>query len=272
MSEVDLGGMLAAAVDAARAAGARQREAVGGELAVNELRDHDVKLALDVECQEMITARLEERFPGISVLGEEEGGAPHGATEWQWIVDPVDGTVNLYYGIPHFCVAIALQHQKQTLLAVTYDPIRDELFTAVRGSGTRLNGREVSVSRRAHLKDALVATGFAKEKGLVEAGIERVRFFGTNARKVRMNGCAALDLAYVACGRLDAYLEEGTRLWDLAGGVLLVECAGGRVDLIERPALPLSYKVIASSGRFEVPAIFGDHLARREMNSFGESP
>ncbi len=256
MSEPDGAALLAAAVDAARAAGARQRKAVGGELEVSELHDHDVKLALDSECQRLITGMLLERFPEISVLGEEEGGAPHGATDWQWVVDPVDGTVNLYYGIPHFCVAIALQRRKETVLAVTYDPIRDELFTAQRGSRTRLNGREVCVSRRLELKDALVATGFAKAKELVEAGIERVRYFGINARKVRMNGCAALDLAYVACGRLDAYLEEGTRLWDLAGGVLLVECAGGRVKLVERPTPPLSYRVIASSGRFEIPEIF----------------
>ncbi|HPA20968.1 MAG TPA: inositol monophosphatase family protein [Verrucomicrobiae bacterium] len=257
MSSPDPGALLAAAVEAARAAGARQREAVGGRLAVTEFHDHDVKLELDSECQRLITGMLGERFPEMSVLGEEEGGAPHGATEWQWIVDPVDGTVNLYYGIPHFCVAIALQHRLRTVLAVTYDPIRDELFTAQEGSVTRLNGREVAVSRRTQLKDALVATGFAKAKEMVEAGVERVRYFGLNARKVRMNGCAALDLAYVACGRLDAYLEEGTRLWDLAGGVLLVQCAGGRVKLVERVSPPLSYKIVASSGRFEVPEIFG---------------
>lgn len=256
MTDPDPGALLSAAVEAARAAGARQRQAVGGELEVSEFHDHDVKLALDSECQRLITGLLHERFPAISVLGEEEGGAPHGATEWQWIVDPVDGTVNLYYGIPHFCVAIALQHRKETVLAVTYDPIRDELFTAARGSRTRLNGREVSVSRRTQLKDALVATGFAKAAELVEAGVERVRYFGLNARKIRMNGCAALDLAYVSCGRLDAYLEEGTRLWDLAGGVLLVECAGGLVKLVERASPPLSYKIVASSGRFEVPEIF----------------
>lgn len=256
MSGPDAGALLEAAVEAARAAGAKQRRAVGGDLAVAELHDHDVKLELDSECQQLITQMLARRFAGISVLGEEEGGEPHGATEWQWIVDPVDGTVNLFYGVPHFCVAIALQHRRETVLAVTYDPIRDELFTARRGSQTLLNGRAVSVSKRERLHDALVATGFAKAKEMVTAGIERVRYFGLNARKVRMNGCAALDLAYVACGRFDAYMEDGTRLWDLAGGVLLVQCAGGRVDLVERPAPPLSYQIIASSGRFEVPRIF----------------
>lgn len=256
MSEPDTGALMEAAIGAARAAGARQREAVGGFLAVTDVQDHDIKLELDSECQRLITRMLDARFPDISVLGEEEGGSPHGATEWQWIVDPVDGTVNLFYGVPHFCVAIALQHRLETVLAVTYDPIRDELFTAQKGSQTLLNGRPVSVSRRERLRDALVATGFAKAKELVVAGIERVRYFGLNARKVRMNGCAALDLAYVACGRFDAYIEEGTRLWDLAGGALLVQCAGGRVDLVERESPPLSYRIIASSGRFEVPAIF----------------
>ena len=235
------------AVEAARAAGRRQREALGTEKVVDAATDHDLKLRLDRECQEQITDCLLRAFPDHSVFGEE-GGSPYGATPYQWIVDPIDGTVNFFHNFPHFCAAIALQQDGRTILAVTYDPNRDELFTAVRGEGARLNGRPISVSRRAAVREAMVSTGFSKSKEVVERSIALVTWYGLNARKLRMNGSAALDMAYVAAGRLDIYLERSIRLWDVAGGSLLVEEAGGKVELTPLEGEEHAFTLVASNG------------------------
>ncbi|SDU08181.1 myo-inositol-1(or 4)-monophosphatase [Verrucomicrobium sp. GAS474] len=236
------------AVEAARAAGLRQKEALGSEKAVDLATDHDVKLRLDCECQEQITAMLLAAFPDHSVFGEE-GGSEYGVTEWQWIVDPIDGTVNFFHNFPHFCAAIALQHKGESVLAVTYDPNRDEVFTAVKGGGAFVNGKRLAASDRATLKEAMVSTGFSKGKNVVDESIALVTFYGLNAQKLRMNGSAALDLAYVAAGRLDIYLERSIRLWDVAGGVLLVREAGGAIELEPYGTEPHTFTLIASNGK-----------------------
>ncbi len=236
---------------AARAAGARQKGALGSVMAVDLATDHDVKLRLDCECQELITRMLLESFPTHSVFGEE-GGSAYGVTEWQWIVDPIDGTVNFFHNFPHFCSAIALQHKGETVVAVTYDPNRDELFTAVKGEGAFVNGRRLAVSSRATLREAMVSTGFSKSKEVVDQSIELVTFYGLNAQKLRMNGSAALDLAYVAAGRLDIYQERSIRLWDVAGGSLLVREAGGLIELTPYEGEPHGYTLIASNGKVPV--------------------
>src|ERR1700744_1495539 len=127
MSDLSVSPFLTHAVEAARAAGGKQRAARGSVMAVDDQSDHDVKLQLDRECQELITRMLLAAFPGHTVFGEE-GGSAHGVSEYQWIVDPIDGTVNFFHNFPHFCTAIALQHKGETIVAVTYDPNRDELF------------------------------------------------------------------------------------------------------------------------------------------------
>ncbi len=243
---------LDAAAAAVREAGRMLVDATGAAHAVDEDHDHDIKLRLDKECQEAITRVLLSRFPGHTVFGEE-GGTPLGASEHQWIVDPIDGTVNFFYGFPHFCSTVALRRGETTLVAATFDPVRGELFTAVAGEPARLNGQPIHVSRRDRLRDAIVATGFAKSKEAVVAGVKRVEFYGLNARKVRMNGSAALDLAYVACGRLDAYIERGVRLWDIAAGTLLIECAGGRVDAQPLEGEEHAFAVLACGGRIDFP-------------------
>ncbi|MDE1169648.1 MAG: inositol monophosphatase family protein [Verrucomicrobium sp.] len=240
------------AVAAARAAGKVQRDALGGPLDVDAALDHDIKLRLDRDCQDLITEHLLKAFPDHTVFGEE-GGSPLGASEYQWIVDPIDGTVNFFYGFPHFCVAIALQHKGETILGVTLDPNRDELFTAWRGQGAFCNGRRLSVSSRTQLKEAMVSTGFSKSNETLEQSIELTKYYGLNARKLRMNGSAALDLAYVASGRLDIYLERTINLWDVAGGVLFIQEAGGHVDLSPLPN-GKGYSLIASNGKVPVRA------------------
>ena len=248
MSDSFLSEALKNAVAAAHAAGAKQKAALGSDMAVDVATDHDVKLRLDVECQELITQMLLASYPEHSVFGEE-GGSAYGITEWQWIVDPIDGTVNFFHNFPHFCAAIALQHKGETVLAVTFDPNRDETFTAIKGGGSFVNGRRLAVSTRATLREAMVSTGFSKTKAILEQSIEVVTYYGLNAQKLRMNGSAALDLAYVAAGRLDIYQERSIRLWDVAGGALLVEEAGGSIELKPYSDESHTYTLIATNGK-----------------------
>ncbi len=220
-------------------------------MAVDDLSDHDVKLQLDRECQELITEMLLTAFPDHTVFGEE-GGSAYGASEYQWIVDPIDGTVNFFHNFPHFCAAIALQKGGETIAAVTYDPNREEFFTAEKGKGAFVNGRRLATSRCATVREAMVSTGFSKGKEIVDESIALVTWYGLNAQKLRMNGSAALDLAYVAAGRLDIYLERTIRLWDVAGGVLLVEEAGGKIELEAVAGKEQTYTLAASNGKIPV--------------------
>ncbi len=247
--------MIYAAITAAQAAGERLRRAFGHELHVNETMAHDIKLAADVECQDLIYSILLDHFPKTRCIGEEgdsnNPGDPN--AEFEWIVDPIDGTMNLAMGIPHFCVSIAAREavSKKILLGVIYDPMRHELFTAERGSGTYLNGIRQKVSTRAKLSEAVLAVGFAKSQDSIDHCLKLYQVYGNSARKLRAMGSAALDLAYVASGRLDAYIEQGVNLWDIAAGVVLVEEAGGFVEYETNPNG--SIRVLGASGNIKYP-------------------
>jgi myo-inositol-1(or 4)-monophosphatase len=242
---------LQAAVDAARAAGVLLREHFGTVLDVNEFAAHDIKLELDVRSQELITGMLLERFPDHAIFGEE-GIAGNQASEFQWIVDPIDGTVNYFYGIPHFCISIALREAGVVLVGVIYDPMRDEMWQTARGSQAFLNGQPIAVSARTKLADAVLSVGFSKTKTTIAAGLPMLEKYVLRARKCRLMGSAALDLAYVACGRLDAYIEQSVSLWDVAAGQLLVENAGGQFEMQPLPDNPAKISVVASSGRIDL--------------------
>lgn len=236
------------AIEAARAAGVLIRENFGTVLDVSAYEAHDIKLDLDVRSQELITARLLKEFPDHAIFGEE-GIAGNQNSEWQWIVDPIDGTVNYFYGIPHFCISIALRRGEEIQLGVIYDPMRDELWEVERGSTPKLNGREISVSQRTNLSDAIVSIGMSKTKTTIAQGMPLLASYVEKVRKCRLMGSAALDLAYVACGRLDAYIEQSVSLWDIAAGKLLVEAAGGSFEMKERTDNPAKISVTASNGR-----------------------
>lgn len=242
---------LEVAISAARAAGDLLRANFGTTLAVNEFAAHDIKLDLDVRSQELITQQLLARFPDHAIYGEE-GIAGNQESPFQWIVDPIDGTVNFFYGIPHFCISIALREQGEIILGVIYDPMRDELWQVERGGPATLNGKEIQVSSRDQLKDAVLSIGFAKSKTTIAAGLPTLEYFVGRARKCRMMGSAALDLAYVSCGRLDAYIESSVSLWDVAAGKLLVEAAGGKFEMAPRSDNPDKISVRASSGRIDL--------------------
>jgi myo-inositol-1(or 4)-monophosphatase len=265
---------LACAVAAARAAGKLIRLNLRAVKVINEATPHDIKLELDVRCQKLIERRLHAAFPKIALLGEE-GDAGAADAEYRWVVDPIDGTVNFAYGIPHACVSIALQAKNDedretgikrntgsrvstaratphashaTLLGVVYDPFQNELWTAIRGQRARLNGKPIRVSRRRKLSEALVAMGFAKTRENLEKSLPYFNQLVRRVLKVRSMGAAALALVYVATGRFDAYIERSISLWDIAAGGLILECAGGEFWR-EPMGGHHRYRMVASNGR-----------------------
>lgn len=239
---------LEVALAAARAAGELLRANFAKPLDVAAFEAHDIKLDLDVRSQELITSMVLARFPDHAIYGEE-GIAGNQASEWQWIIDPIDGTVNYFYSIPHFSISIALRHRGEIVLGVIYDPMRDELWQIEKGGTPTLNGAPIRVSPRARLQDAVLSVGFAKSNKSIRTGLPLLAHYAGHVRKCRMMGSATLDMAYVACGRLDGYIESAISLWDIAAGKLLVEAAGGSVTLTPREDNPNKYSIIASSGR-----------------------
>jgi myo-inositol-1(or 4)-monophosphatase len=247
-----------AAVQAARAVGALMRRQLPATKRANAVTQHDIKLELDVRSQALIEKTLRRTFPQVALLGEE-GVVGDEDAECRWVVDPIDGTVNFAYGIPHACVAIALQQRAstpgaaefedgyQTLVGVVYDPFCDELWTGVRGQPARLNGKIIHVSQRRKLSEAIVSIGFAKSRAYIDATMPYFRKLVYRVRKIRMMGAAALGLTYVATGRFDAYIERGIRLWDIAAGGLIIECAGGE---FWHRAIPgeHAYRMVATNG------------------------
>lgn len=236
-----------AAEKAARAAGELLRANFHRPHRVNSAEKHDIKLAIDVETQDLITKLLLEEFPQHVLYGEE-GLVGDQSSEHQWVVDPLDGTVNYFYGIPHFCISIALRWKSEIIVGVIYDPIRDELWSTEKGVKPTLNGNEFRVSERADLAEAIVSVGLSKTGETIASGLPLLQQMVHRARKCRLLGSAALDMAYVACGRLDAYVEQGISLWDIAAGWILVETAGGMVDMRPRQDMKDKYSVIASNG------------------------
>lgn len=243
--------LLNVAIEAAHAAGKLQREGFGSELVVNELLRHDIKLDLDVRCQELISEIILRNFPDHAVLGEE-GDAGNAGSSTQWIVDPIDGTVNFFYGIPHFCVSIAVKQDGQLIAGVIHDPMQQETWSIERGGKPMLNGKPIRTSDRAHLADAVVTVGFSKSREALEASFDRYKRIAIEVRKTRMLGSAALALAYIACGRLDAYIEEQISEWDIAAGKLLLEAAGG--DFMEQPSKTHAGKlfICATNGKIDL--------------------
>ncbi len=236
-----------AAEEAARSAGKLLCDNFHRPRRVNQALAHDIKLAIDVESQELITQSLLAKFPDHALYGEE-GIVGDQTSEHQWVVDPLDGTVNYFYGIPHFCVSIALRFRSEVIVGVIYDPVRDELWRGQKGDKPTLNGKEFRVSERADLAEAVLSVGLSKTGVTIEAGLPLLQTMVHRARKCRLLGSAALDMAYVACGRFDAYIEQGISLWDIAAGWLLIETAGGKVDLRPRQDMKDKYAVVATNG------------------------
>ncbi|MEM1157971.1 MAG: inositol monophosphatase family protein [Verrucomicrobiota bacterium] len=241
------------AVATARAAGKRIAAAAAGELQINEETHHDLKIQLDVDTQNFIEAELLGMFPDHHILGEE-GGSGNDGKGVEWIVDPIDGTVNLAYGIPHYCVSIACRVEGELVLGVIFDPGRDECFEAYRGGGARCNGQAIRVSPRTELQQAILSLGFSKTRESVEKCLDLYVHYARNARKLRAMGSAALDMAYVAAGRIDGYIEQGISIWDIAAGRVLIEEAGGTIVLTEQPGRE-KFHVKAWNGKVDLPLV-----------------
>jgi myo-inositol-1(or 4)-monophosphatase len=242
------------AVKAAKAAGVLLRENFGCALEVDEAKHHDIKLALDVESQDLITGILLGEFPDYALYGEE-GMAGNQESDYQWIVDPIDGTVNYFYGIPHYCISIALRHKDELIVGVIYDPSMDDLWTVVKGEKPYLNGKEISVSSRTKLEESILFVGCGKTEDALSTGLERFRRASLRARKMRMMGSAALGMAYIATGRLDAYVESRISLWDIAAGQLLIESTGGKVTLTPKENEPDVWSIVATNGKIPIEEI-----------------
>jgi myo-inositol-1(or 4)-monophosphatase len=218
--------LLAIAREAARAAAAELRERFGHDQSGVHTKTSPTDLVsdADVAAEQAIRAVLAERRPGDSILGEEGGATGEGET--RWIVDPLDGTINFLFGIPVFAVSVACQNSAGTLAAVVLDPLRDECFEATRSGAPTMGGRAIRASERDDLATAMVATGFGYESRVRARQAAVVARVLPRVRDIRRAGAAALDLAWAACGRYDAYYERGLHAWDLAAGELIARRAG----------------------------------------------
>ncbi len=264
------------AAEIAREAGARLRELYAQGVETEYKGDVDIVTVADRTVEKLIRTRLGEVFPDHGVYGEE-GTRERMEGEFRWYVDPLDGTTNFAHGFPQFCVSMGLEHrvpgvktgEDGTLVAaVIYDPLRDEMFTAERGQGAQLNGKPAKVSRTPELAEALLATGFPSRKRHASPNVHFYQEFTLRSHGVRRAGSAALDLAYVACGRMDAFWEFNLNPWDTAAGILLVEEAGGRVtDFAGRRFQLKSDEILASNGLIheELIGLFGDMFAGRDL-------
>ena len=265
------------AAEIAREAGARLREFLAAGVETEYKGDVDLVTVADRTVEKLIRERLGAAFPEHGIYGEE-GTRERMEGEYRWYVDPLDGTTNFAHGIPHFCVSLGLEHRPaglkadedgQLVAAVIYDPNRDELFTAERGKGAWLNGKPIHVSKTPELAEALVATGFPSHKRHDNPNIHFYQEFTLRSHGVRRAGSAALDLAYVACGRLDAFWEFKLNPWDTAAGFLLVEEAGGRCSDYAGGHYRLdSLEVLASNGLLheELLGFFRDMFAGRDLS------
>ena len=260
----------------AREAGALLRGFYEKGVATEYKGDVDLVTEADRASEQLIVSRLKAAFPGHGIFGEE--GTRDGLeSEYRWYVDPLDGTTNFAHGFPAFCVLLGLEHRApglaadadgEMVAAVTYDPLRNEMFEAEKGKGAWLNGRRIHVSKTKTLQESLTATGFPSHKRHMNPNVYFYQQITLRSHGVRRAGSAGLDLAYVACGRLDGFWEFNLNPWDTSAGVLLVEEAGGKVTHFDGGRFTLdSREVLATNGliKGEMVHLFTEMFAGREM-------
>lgn len=264
------------AAEIALEAGALLRNYFNRGVATEYKGDVDLVTEADRASEKLIVERLTTAFPGHGIFGEE--GARRGLdAEYRWYVDPLDGTTNFAHGFPVFCVSMGLEHRPaglaadadgELITAVIYDPTRDELFTAQKGTGAWLNGRRIHVSATRDLAEALLATGFPSRKRHASPNIHFYQEFTLRSHGVRRAGSAALDLAYTACGRIDGFWEFRLNPWDTAAGALLVTEAGGSMSRFDGSPFQLnSNEILATNGKLgaELIPLFADLFAGRNL-------
>jgi myo-inositol-1(or 4)-monophosphatase len=251
---------LETAVEIARESGALLAKYFDRRIPFELKGDFDLVTEADRASERLVIERLQTHFPSHGIVAEE-GGGHESPSEFRWYVDPLDGTTNFAHGFPCFNVTLALERAGELIAGVIYDPIRDEMFTAERGSGAYLNNRRIRVSAAGRLQDSLVATGFPSRKRHLNVNIYFYHQLGMATHGVRRCGSAAIDLAYVACGRFDAFWEFGLNPWDMAGGLLLIQEAGGRCSGMHGEPFQLrGPDVLADNGAIhdEIVALFAE--------------
>ena len=242
------GGFVPDTMEIAREAGTLLMDFFRRRVKIEYKGDADLVTEADRSSEALIRKRIKEKWPEHDILGEEDGLVDTGS-EYRWYVDPLDGTTNFAHGFPVFCVSMALEHKGRRIVGVIYDPTRDEMFTAVKGAGSRLNGEAMRISQTKTLAESLVATGFPSHKRHKNPNIHFYHQITLKTHGVRRAGSAALDLCCVASGRFDGFWEFNLNPWDTAAGVLIVEEAGGRVtDFSGGPFNIDSRQTVASNG------------------------
>lgn len=205
-------------------------------IAIEEKGYNDYVTQVDKASEEEIKYIIQKAYPDHAILGEESGLTKTKESDITWVIDPLDGTTNYMHGFPQFCISIGVMEKDRLEHGIIYDPLKDELFTASRGQGAKLNDRRIRVTTNQHLNKSLIGTGFpTREMAVVEEYLKLLREIFPKVAGVRRAGAAALDLAYVACGRFDGFWEYGLKLWDVAAGALIVKEAGGYVTGFESP-------------------------------------
>jgi myo-inositol-1(or 4)-monophosphatase len=254
-----------AAIEIAVAAGKTLREELARPTEISYKGDFDLVTQADRRSEKLIVESLQRCFPDHAVAAEE-GTIKDSDAEFRWHVDPLDGTTNFAHGYPCFCVSLALARKNELLLGVIYNPIYEELYTAARGDGATLNGKKISCSKIAGLKNSLLCTGFPNHKRDANPNIHYYWDFTLKSHGVRRDGSAALDLACVAAGRFDGFWEFGLKPWDTAAGIVLVEEAGGKITDLDGNAYTLGGKSILASNGLIHPEMLATaaEIAKRE--------
>jgi myo-inositol-1(or 4)-monophosphatase len=235
----------------AREAGHIQREHYEGDFEIYT-KSAVIDLVTDVDraCERLIVEAIQTERPRDAILAEEGGGTDTADAEWRWVIDPLDGTTNYAHGYPRFCVSIGIERRGVATVGVVYDPLLDELFSAVRGSGAHMNDRPLRVSDNARLDHAMLATGFAYDvHRSTDDNLNHFAAFAKTVQAIRRDGSAALNLCYVAAGRFDGFWELKLHPWDVAAGLLIVEEAGGRTsDFSGHQSCASGRETVASNG------------------------
>jgi myo-inositol-1(or 4)-monophosphatase len=257
------------AISIAKQAGKILRENIGKITAdaVEDKRPFDYVTEIDKACEQLIINSIKQYFPGHEILAEESGKNQN-TNSYRWIIDPLDGTTNFIHGVPHSSISIALQKEDEMILGVIYDPYRDELYYAERGNGAYCNNQRIHVSRQANINNCLIATGFPfKSRHLLDRYWKVLSAIFMEVSGIRRTGSAALDLAYVACGRFDGFWELKLSPWDIAAGAIIIEEAGGKITDFEGKSNHIwTGNVLASN------AIIHDFIMSKVQQVFPTNP
>lgn len=245
MTEIELTHLLDVAICAAEAAGTHALENKHRRTETAETFQHDIKLVLDMECQREAERIIGSEFPGHSILGEE-ASTEHSDSSYEWIIDPIDGTLNYSHGLPYWCCSVAVHHNHKVLAGCVYAPEFSDYYTAHIEEPAKRNGEPIHISDTRHLQDAVVSTGLSKDfENHHKTLFDEFRMLAHNTQKLRINGAAALDICHVADGSSDGFYESGIYLWDFAAAGLITEQAGGILSLY--PQKDKTYNVLCAN-------------------------